>query len=155
MPSEESQRSRRKCLYTTGFPSPAEDEVEARLSLDDLLIRHPVTTFFLLVQGNALARAGIHSGDLLVVDRSRAATRGRLVVVTYDGQLVVRRLDMHQGRLQLVTCDPADLPLPLSPEQPLRLWGVATHVIHPLLEPFAHVSSGWRRTRFFDPDVQT
>ncbi|RPF79001.1 MAG: LexA family transcriptional regulator, partial [Synechococcus sp. TMED20] len=53
-----------------GFPSPADDYVEVGIDLNEQLIRHPTSTFFLRVSGQSMIDAGIHDGDLLVVDRS-------------------------------------------------------------------------------------
>ena len=53
-----------------GFPSPADDYVEVGIDLNEQLIRHPTSTFFLRVSGESMLGAGIHHGDLLVVDRS-------------------------------------------------------------------------------------
>ncbi|MFL2489090.1 MAG: LexA family protein, partial [Parasynechococcus sp.] len=53
-----------------GFPSPADDYVEMGIDLNEQLIRHPGSTFFLKVSGESMTEAGIHDGDLLVVDRS-------------------------------------------------------------------------------------
>ena len=53
-----------------GFPSPADDYIEVGLDLNELLIRHPSSTFFLRVSGDSMVGAGIQHGDLLVVDRS-------------------------------------------------------------------------------------
>jgi DNA polymerase V len=51
-----------------GFPSPAEDYLEQNLDLNDHLIQHPATTFFVRVDGDAMIGAGIHKGDMLIVD---------------------------------------------------------------------------------------
>ena len=53
-----------------GFPSPADDYGDVGIDLNEQLIRLPSSTFFLHVSGNSMTDAGIHDGDLLVVDRS-------------------------------------------------------------------------------------
>ena len=60
-----------------GFPSPADDYVEVGIDLNEQLIRHPISTFFLRVSGDSMIGAGIHDGDLLVVDRSLEPRPGR------------------------------------------------------------------------------
>ena len=70
-----------------GFPSPADDFVERRLSLDEHLIRHPVSTFLLRVSGDCLAGAGVHDvgrrahdhGDVAVLGEDAARVRDRVV----------------------------------------------------------------------------
>ena len=54
---------------SAGFPSPADDYVDVGIDLNEQLIRHPTSTFFLRVSGHSMSGAGIHNGDLLVVDR--------------------------------------------------------------------------------------
>ena len=53
-----------------GFPSPAADYEEGKLDLNRHLIKNPAATFFVRVTGDSMLKAGIHNGDLLVVDRS-------------------------------------------------------------------------------------
>ena len=67
-----------------GFPSPADDYVEVGIDLNDQLIRHPTSTFFLRVSGESMLGAGIHHGDLLVVDRSLDPRPGRVVVAVLE-----------------------------------------------------------------------
>ena len=68
-----------------GFPSPADDYVESRIDLNDVLIRHPSSTFFLRVSGDSMRGAGILDGDLLVVDRAIEPRSGRVVVAVLEG----------------------------------------------------------------------
>ncbi|MDG3444574.1 LexA family protein [Nitrospirillum amazonense] len=75
-----------------GFPSPAADYIEERLSLDRLLVKEPAATFFLRVNGTSMRRAGIHPSDIIVCDRSSEARVGDIVVATVDAELVVKRL---------------------------------------------------------------
>ena len=60
-----------------GFPSPAEQYVESPLDLNELLVHRPAATFFVRAAGDSMTGAGIRSGDILVVDRSLHAGRGR------------------------------------------------------------------------------
>ena len=115
-----------------GFPSPADDYVEVGIDLNDQLIRHPTSTFFLRVSGESMLGAGIHDGDLLVVDRSLDPRPGRVVVVVLDGEFTLKRLVQHHGRLRLEAANPAYPPLELHRCGDVQIWGVAIHVIHPL-----------------------
>ena len=89
-----------------GFPSPADDYVDAGIDLNEQLIRHPSSTFFLRVSGDSMTGAGIHDGDLLVVDRSLDPRPGRVVVAVLDGGFTLKRLVRHQGRLRLEAANP-------------------------------------------------
>ena len=115
-----------------GCPSPADDYVEVGIDLNEQLIRHPTSTFFLRVSGESMLGAGIHHGDLLVVDRSLDPRPGRVVVAVLDGEFTLKRLVQHQGRLRLEAANPAYPPLELHRCGDVQIWGVAIHVIHPL-----------------------
>ena len=115
-----------------GFPSPADDYVEVGIDLNEQLIQHPTSTFFLRVSGESMLGAGIHHGDLLVVDRSLDPRPGRVVVAVLDGEFTLKRLVQHQGRLRLEAANPAYPPLELHRCGDVQIWGVAIHVIHPL-----------------------
>ena len=109
-----------------GFPSPADDYVEVGIDLNDQLIRHPTSTFFLRVSGESMLGAGIHDGDLLVVDRSLDPRPGRVVVAVLDGEFTLKRLVQHHGRLRLevVQCvglKVHGLELPLEDASPVEL----------------------------------
>ncbi len=111
-----------------GFPSPADDYVDGSLDLNELLIRRPEATFFVRVEGDSMVGAGIHSGDLLIVDRSAAATGGDVVIAAIDGELTVKRVRRGDGALWLVAENEAYPPLEVTTE--LVIWGVVEHVIH-------------------------
>ena len=115
-----------------GFPSPADDYVEVGIDLNEQLIRHPSSTFFLRVSGDSMTGAGIHDGDLLVVDRSLDPRPGRVVVAVLDGAFTLKRLMRQAGDLVLEAANPAYPPLKLQGCADVQIWGVAVHVIHPL-----------------------
>ena len=72
-----------------GFPSPAADCRDERVTLDQILVRRPLSSFLIEVEGDAM---GILSGDILVIDRSAEQRSGSIVLASYSGELVVRRL---------------------------------------------------------------
>ena len=115
-----------------GFPSPADDYVEDRIDLNQHLIRHKEATFFLRVQGDSMLGAGIHNGDLLVVDRALEPVDGKIVIAVLDGELTVKRLERRAGQIRLMPENPAFAPIVVNNEQDLVIWGVVTNVIHGL-----------------------
>lgn len=116
-----------------GFPSPAEDYVAARLDLNELLIRHAEATYFLRVKGDSMVGAGIHPGDLLVVDRALTPQDGSVVVAEVDGDLTVKRLRFFQGRPELHPENPTYPVLYFKEGQELRIWGIVTSTVHTVL----------------------
>ena len=115
-----------------GFPSPADDYVEDRIDLNQHLIRHKEATFFLRVKGDSMLGAGIHNGDLLVVDRALEPVDGKIVIAVLDGELTVKRLERRAGQIRLMPENPAFTPIVVNNEQDLVIWGVVTNVIHGL-----------------------
>lgn len=115
-----------------GFPSPADDYIEGGLDLNQHLIKHPAATFFVKVTGDSMIGAGIHSGDLLVVDRALHPADGNVVIAAVNGELTVKRLRKKNGTLLLVAENSAYSPLAISEGTDFEVWGVVTNVIHPL-----------------------
>lgn len=113
-----------------GFPSPADDYVERRLDLNEHLIQRESSTFFVRVAGHSMRGAGIHDGDLLVVDRAVEPTDGAIVVAALDGELTVKRYRQHDGKPYLVPENDRHAPISIQPGQDLVVWGVVQHVIH-------------------------
>lgn len=115
-----------------GFPSPADDYIEGRLDLNEHLIHHPASTFFVRAEGNSMLRAGIHHGDLLLVDRSLEPADGAVVVAAVDGELVVKRLRLRRGVPVLVPEGEGYSELVIGEDQRFQIWGVVTNVVHNL-----------------------
>lgn len=113
-----------------GFPSPAEDWLDEKLDLNQLLIQRPSATFFVRVEGDSMLGAGIHPGDLLVVDRGLKATDGRVILAVINGEFTVKRLRLNPARL--VAENRAFPDLLITEEQSFEVWGVVTNVIHAL-----------------------
>lgn len=77
---------------SAGFPSPAQDHLEREISLDEILQIRAPHTYLVRAGGDSMIRAGIHDGDLMVVDRSREAEPGDIVIAAVNGEPTVKRL---------------------------------------------------------------
>ena len=88
--------------------------------------------FGLKVTGDSMIGAGIHDGDLLVVDRSLEAINGKVVIVSINGELTVKRLRRAKGRTWLMPENPDYPPIDFHEQDDTHLWGVVTNVIHQL-----------------------
>lgn len=117
---------------SAGFPSPAEDYLEGQLDLNKYLISHPAATYFVRVTGDSMIEAGIHSGDLLLVDRSLEPQDKNVVIANVNGELTVKRIQIRGGKITLVPENKKFAPQPISPDSDLQIWGVVKHVIHTL-----------------------
>ncbi len=79
-----------------------------------------------------MIRAGIHSGDLLIVDRSLEARDGRVIIAVVNGELLVKRLRQSRECVYLVADNPDYPPLLITEAMDFQVWGVVTNVIHAL-----------------------
>ncbi|MEL6500511.1 MAG: translesion error-prone DNA polymerase V autoproteolytic subunit [Cyanobacteria bacterium J06623_1] len=118
------------CCVSAGFPSPAEDYIEGKLDLNQHLIPHPLATFFVRVSGDSMLGAGIHSGDLLIVDRSLTAKDGSVIIAVVDGELLVKRLHFQGQQPCLMAENPEYPVLEITEAMDFQVWGVVTSVIH-------------------------
>ncbi|MFZ5524215.1 MAG: LexA family protein [Pseudomonadota bacterium] len=126
------QRAMLRGAVPAGFPSPADDYVEQRISLDEHLIRHRESTFFMRVSGESMRGLGIFDGDLLVVDRALPAVHGRVVIAVLDGEFTVKQL-LHTAEGQVLRAAHPDYPDTLiKPEQDFSVWGVVSWNVHKL-----------------------
>ena len=115
-----------------GFPSPAEDYIDCNLDLNEYLIRNPAATYFVRVSGDSMTGAGIHDGDLLIVDRAAEPRDGDIVIAALLGELTLKRIRKRDGKVLLVPDNHAYPPIEVGEEDEFQIWGVCKHVIHSL-----------------------
>jgi DNA polymerase V len=115
-----------------GFPSPAADYEQDKLDLNKHLVSNPAATFFVKVAGDSMIGAGIHHGDLLVVDRSVEPRDKSVVIAVLNGELTVKRIRIRNRK---ITLEPENDGYPtqeITPDTAFEVWGVVTSVIHKL-----------------------
>ena len=128
----EKQRALLRKAVPAGFPSPADDYVERRLSLDEHLIQHKESTFFMRVSGHSMRDLGIYDGDLLVVDRSVPATHGCVVVAVIDGEFTVKQL-FYTAQGKVLRAAHPDYPeIAITAGHDFSIWGVVQWNVHRL-----------------------
>jgi DNA polymerase V len=115
-----------------GFPSPAADYEEDRLDLNKHLIKNPAATFFVRVSGDSMEGAGIHHGDLLVVDRSIEPRDKSIVIAVINGELTVKRIRIKNKRITLEPENENYSVQEITEDTEFEVWGVVTNVIHKL-----------------------
>ena len=124
-----------------GFPSPAEQYVEPPLDLNEFMVKRPVATIYVKVEGDSMIGRGIYDGDMLVVDRSLTPANGDVVVVALDGEFTVKtlRTGMKVGadgkKHRFVALEPANPAYPtitIRPGQELLMYGKVTGLVRKL-----------------------
>lgn len=109
-----------------GFPSPADDYIEGRLSLDEHLIQHKDATFFVRAKGNSMTGAHIDDGDILIVDKSLKPQFGDIVVAVVDGEFTVKYLAQRGDAVVLKPANTKFKEIEFKDGQELEIWGVVT-----------------------------
>jgi DNA polymerase V len=107
-----------------GFPAPGDDQIEKVLDINDLVVRHPASTFFVRVEGDSMEGAGIFSGDVLVVDRSLTPRDGSIVVAAVYGEMVVKRLCASGDTHVLASENEHYEPISVTGHDDGFIWGV-------------------------------
>ncbi len=117
-------------LLPAGFPSPNEDSQEEILNLNDFMVGNKTATFFFRVQGDSMVKAGIFDGDVLVVDKSKEAKSGQIVVAVIDGEFTVKRLVIRNEKISLEPENDNYSPIEINSESSFEVWGVVTFNVH-------------------------
>ena len=114
-----------------GFPSPAEEELVDTISLDEFLIRRPEATFMLTVRGDSMIEAGIHPGDIVLVERGVTPKPHDIVVVQVDEEWTIKYFMKDNAGVRL---DPANPKYRfIRPKRSLVIGGVVRAVIRKYL----------------------
>lgn len=114
---------------SAGFPSPAEDFKQERLSLDNELIKNKEATFFARVSGQSMIDAGLSDNDLLVIDRSLSPAHNKIAVCFLDGEFTVKRLKVEKDEVWLQPENKNYQPIKITEENDFVIWGIVTNVI--------------------------
>ena len=125
LPNRSTRLSRPLLMWRVpaGFPSPAEDYVEGRIDLNRDLIKHPLSTFYVRVDGDSMAPL-IQPGALLLVDRMVEAREGDVVIARVGGELCVKRLHVEEGgQIWLLSENDFYGPIAITEEVDFEVWG--------------------------------
>ena len=114
---------------SAGFPSPADDFKEVRISLDKELAKNKEATFYARVEGDSMIGAGIDDGDLLVIDRSIDPVSGKIAVCLINGEFTVKRIIKKNQKIYLKPENKNYKELEIGEESDLIIWGIVTYVI--------------------------
>ena len=118
-----------QALVPAGFPSPALDHMQRKLSLDELLDIQAPHTYIVRVSGDSMSGCGIFDGDFLIVSRALEARPGHIVVACVNGDVCVKRLAKEHNQLLLRSENPAYSPRYILDNDELLIWGVVTHSV--------------------------
>ena len=114
---------------SAGFPSPADDFKEIRISLDKELVKNSESTFYARVSGNSMEDAGLSDGDMIVIDRSLNPENNKIAVCFLDGEFTIKRIVKKGKYLYLKPENKNYSEIKINEENELLIWGLVTYVI--------------------------
>lgn len=112
-----------------GFPSPAMDYLEERIDLNEIVIKHPLSTFIVESSGDSMISAFIPPKAKLVVDRSLTAKNGDIVLAVLNGEFTVKFLKKNDFKCWLIPANSKYPEIEVNGEMEMQVWGVVTHIL--------------------------
>lgn len=110
-----------------GFPSPAEEELIDSISLDEFLVSRPEATFMPKVTGDSMIEAGIHPGDMLLVEKGGTPALNDIIVAQVDGEWTLKYFGRDSKGVYL---DPANRKYRrIRPARSLVIGGIVNAVV--------------------------
>ncbi len=113
-----------------GFATPVQDFTELPLDLNSYLVQHPAATFLVRVSGDSMLEAGIHNGDVLIVDRALTVASGNVVVAVVMGEFTIKYYHQEKEKCILRPANKNYSDIVVTPEMDFEIWGVVTCVLH-------------------------
>lgn len=127
--SKDFSQERAHTANTAGFGAAADDYAERGIDLNEQLVKNKPATFFMRVNSDAMIGAGIHVGDVVIVDRSLEAKNGKIIIAIVDGELLIRKVEITETETLLLSTNKKLSAINVG-KIGLKVWGVVTYVIH-------------------------
>jgi DNA polymerase V len=112
-----------------GFPSPAADFDETKISLDNVLVKNRGATFYAKAVGTSMIGAGIDDGDIMVIDRSLEPSDNKIAVCYIDNEFTVKRIKTEKDCVYLMPENKDFKPIKVTEDNELIIWGIVTYII--------------------------
>jgi len=114
---------------SAGFPSPASDFEESRISIEKVVIKNKESTFYAKVSGDSMKDAGLNDGDIIVIDRSEELKNNKIAVCYLNGDFTVKRVKIEKKAVYLIPENKNYKPIKVTEENEFVVWGIVTYVI--------------------------
>ncbi|PZR18906.1 MAG: peptidase S24 [Flavobacterium psychrophilum] len=115
---------------SAGFPSPADDWQEVKISLDNEVFGNNVSIKFCVrVSGHSMKNAGIEDGDVVVVNKLLEAQSNDICVCVINGEFTLKRLKIESDCVWLLPENDKYPPILVSENEGFQIWGVVTHTL--------------------------
>ena len=110
-----------------GLPNAIDDASTEALTIDDYLVERPSQTVLVRVKGDSMIDAGIHEGDIAVVEKRPSANIGDIVVAIVDNEFTLKYLERDKTGFIL---RPGNQAYPvIRPQGQLEIFGVLVGLV--------------------------
>ena len=115
-----------------GFPIPLDNDEKAQdIELLKMLCPNPESCYLIRVEGYSMIDAGIHSGDIVIVDKSnRNPSESQVAVCEFNGDYTLKRFVKRDGFGWLIPANPDFPEIKVTPDDRFSIWGTVTYIIH-------------------------
>lgn len=114
-------------LIRAGYPAPVEGSLGDSIDFYKFLLDMPGEIFSLTVRGDSMLEAGIHDGDIVIIEKDIPVQDGDIVAAQVDNEWTVKYFKKQNGKMYLV---PANKTYPIiKPRESLLVGGVVASVI--------------------------
>lgn len=115
-----------------GFPIPLDnDERSQDIGLLRMLCPNPEASYLIRVDGDSMIDADIHSGDIVIVDKSnRNPDESEVAVCELNGEYTLKRFVKKNGEGWLVPANPEYPRIKITEGDDFSIWGTVTYIIH-------------------------
>ncbi|MDY3784130.1 MAG: S24 family peptidase [Candidatus Cryptobacteroides sp.] len=115
-----------------GFPVPLDnDERSQDIDILSMLCPHPEASYLIRVSGDSMIDAGVLSGDIVIVDKSkRNPSPHEIAMCELNGEYTLKHFVSEDGQGWLVPANPAYPKIRISAEDEFSVWGTVTYIIH-------------------------
>ena len=110
-----------------GMPNATDAVAADPFFVDDYVVRQPSRTVMIPVKGESMIDAGIHDGDIAVVERGKAAKPGDFVVAIIDDEFTLKELASERGKFILKPHNKA-FPV-IRPKGTLEVFGIMVGLV--------------------------
>lgn len=115
-----------------GFPIPLDNDERAQtIDLLQMLCPYPESSYLIRVEGNSMIEANIHSGDIVIVDKSnRNPSERQVAVCELNGEYTLKRFVKRGNKGWLIPANPDYPEIEITPDDSFTIWGTVTYIIH-------------------------
>lgn len=111
-----------------GAPILSEENYMGRMTVGNVGVKNPQSSFLLRVRGDSMKDAGIFEGDLVIVDNNKQAKNGDVVVAFVDHEHTVKRYVKEKDGTIYLKPENSAYSL-IHPKEKLQIQGVVTGLL--------------------------